>query len=362
MSSTVDIIAEIGVNHNGDLKLAKELLLAAFEAGATHVKIQMFDPKFLVSGDAPLADYQVENGIVTQSQMEMLESLTLSREDVFELDRMSQRLGVPLLATPFDLESLLFITSELQHQTVKIGSGDLTFHQLIFETARSGVGVIISTGMSYLDEVARAVLIARAGREVFLGNLPIDFSPTQVHMKNLVPEASEETSGWLTVLHCTSTYPAPIDQLNISAIQELKTFGARLGYSDHSQSSYGAIMAVALGASVFEKHLTLSRTGIGPDHAASLEPKEFASYVSDIRSARMALGDGVKRPQLSEQNVRSVARRSIFASRDIEVGDVYSDSNLLALRPGNGVSTEGYYELLGATATKRASIGNPLIG
>jgi len=362
MNSPLSIIAEIGVNHNGDLHVAKELLLAASEAGATHVKIQMFDPKLLVSGDAPLADYQVENGIVARSQMEMLESLTLNREAVFEIDRMSQKLGIPLIATPFDLQSLSFITSELQHQTVKIGSGDLTFHQLIFETTKSGAGVIISTGMSYLDEVMRAVHIARAGREIHLGNLPADFAPTLANLKNLAPDSSGDTSDWLTLLHCTSTYPAPIDQLNISAIQELRPFGARLGYSDHSQSSYGAIMAVAAGATVFEKHLTLSRTGVGPDHSASLEPNEFKSYVSDIHSARMALGDGVKRPQLSEQNVRSVARRSIFVAQDIEVGDVYSDSNLVALRPGDGISTENYYELLGTAATKRSSVGNPVAG
>jgi len=351
------IIAEIGVNHNGDIAEAKDLVSSAARAGATHVKFQMFDPELLVSPQAPLAKYQIDNGVLGKSQFEMLEALSLNRDEILELDEFSSNLGLPIIATPFDLGSLSFLVSELKHSTIKIGSGDLTFVQLIFEAAKSGADLIISTGMSYLREVENAVEFALAGRAVFEGALQDDFSPTRANLKDL-PRVKKKNS-WLTLLHCTSTYPAPSDQINITAISELGNFDANLGYSDHSLSSHASVMALALGAEVFEKHLTLKKDAEGPDHAASLDPEQFSQYVTDLRIAESSMGDGVKRPQTSEIDVRGVARRSLFAAQPMRAGSPTAD--LIALRPASYVSAESYYEILKTLASTDYSVGDPII-
>ena len=355
-NETAAIIAEIGVNHNGDLTTARKLLRTASETGATHAKIQVFEPRLLVASTAPLAQYQVKNGVNSASQMKMLSNLTLSKYDILKLEEDSSNLGIEMLATPFDLSSLNFLVTELQHTTVKIGSGDLTFHQLIFEAAKLGLNLILSTGMANLQEVREAVAVAAAGREVHQGTLPRNFVPSPSNLEKLQP--SNALRDWLTLLHCTSSYPAPLDHLNISSLSQLATLGTRIGYSDHSASSHGSILAVAFGAEVFEKHLTLDQDADGPDHKASLEPQEFADYVNDIRIAEMALGAGVKEPQPSEENVKLVARRSLFASRQISVGEIIDEQNVVALRPGSGVSADTFYFLKNSRAQTSFETGD----
>jgi sialic acid synthase SpsE len=358
MVDKLRFIAEIGVNHNGDLEMAKDLIQASAESGATHAKLQFFQPGFLASDEALLAEYQIRNGVRSKSQSEMLEKLALKPDEVLELDTYADSLGLPLIVTPFDLNALDFVVANLRNKVVKIGSGDLTFVQLIFEASKSGAELIISTGMSTIDEVDRAVSVAMAGRAVHLGLLPPYFVPKTSELDFVDLDA--KSSSWLAIMHCTSTYPAPIEQLNISALANLSKYNARLGYSDHSISNHGAIMALSFGALDFEKHITLSKTNEGPDHLSSLEPDEFSEYARDIRHAFLALGNGSKEVQASEFDVRNVARRSLFAAKDIRKGDAFTVSNLIALRPANFVPASEFYNRLGEVSSRTYRAGEAI--
>ncbi len=357
-----EVIGEIGVNHNGDIDLALKLLDVIRESGAQTAKIQIFEPDLIVSSKAKLADYQSRNGVDALSQKEMLEYLTLTEAEVIKLGEHASSLGLEFLVTPFDLGSLSFVRTVLGHRRVKIGSGDLTFHELIFEAAKVFDQLILSTGMSDLPEVARAVRVAMSGFDVRDGFLPGDFLPRETNITQLGegPWGRQPKERGLTILHCTSTYPAPMEELNILAMRELAELNSNLGYSDHSHSAIAAIMATALGARVFEKHVTLDTSQIGPDHAASLDPRAFKHYVSTLREAFTALGSGKKEPQPSEQNVKSVARRSIFALRAIEKGEIFSFDNLVSLRPEGTVGAEMIFDLVGKPAKREFEKGQPI--
>lgn len=360
----IEVIAEIGVNHNGDIGLAIDLVHAAAEAGAHTVKFQLFTPNLLASDSAGLVDYQVRNGIQAENQRQMLDSLVLRPDQIGQLKSVSASLGLGFLVTPFDLLSLEFLTSELAEKRIKVGSGDITYLSLLFSASSSGAQVILSTGMSTLEEVELAAAVVTAGAAVAEGILPRDFSPSRSNLLANDRKLSEfkARSGveFLKLMHCTSTYPAPVNELNISALEAMKPLGFELGYSDHSKSSIGSIMALAFGARVFEKHLTLSKNMSGPDHAASLDPNEFADYRSALSSALLSLGDGAKSPTPSELHTRMLARRGIFASEEIAQGDSFTESNLVALRPSTAMGADSYFELLTRQSPKRFSPGEKI--
>lgn len=312
----VFIIAEAGVNHNGDLALAHRLIFAAAEAGVDAVKFQAFTAESLVTGSAGKAAYQSRNlGDATRTQRDMLQALELQAEDFSVLRRHCQAAHVLFLATPFDSVTADWLEPLVDRY--KIASGDCTNLPLLDHIARKGKPVILSTGMADLDEVRAAV-------DVLCPHAPV------------------------TLLHCTTNYPCPPEEVNLRAMQTLRdTFGVPVGYSDHTEGIDIPVAAVALGATVIEKHFTLDRTLPGPDHRASLEPGELAAMVTAIRRVEIALGDGVKCPQPSERAVQVHARRSLVFARDLRAGQVLAAGDLVMKRPGSGLPPAQLSAVLG---------------
>lgn len=353
------IIGEIGVNHNGSTSIAKKLISELADLGADFAKIQVFNPNLLVTRSAGLANYQLLNGVRDSSQFEMLNTLTLRFPEIVELQGHADQRGIALLTTVFDLESLDFVTEKLGHNYLKISSGDLTFHRLLWRASKSKAHLFVSTGMSTLKEVQSAVNVIRFGRAQRTGIIPMSSCPTSTNIEKYSSELAQLSNLdlSLTLLHCTSSYPAPAHELNISALESLKGFGCDIGYSDHSLSDIGAILATGFGARVFEKHITLDKSAEGPDHAASLTPNEFSNYVQAIREASEALGTGEKVPQPSELNVRQVARRGLYASQDIRAGSQLELDMLLELRPENGVSASKVFDYALQVAPRKFRAG-----
>ena len=326
---SVFIIAEAGVNHNGSIELAKKLIDVAVEAGADAVKFQTFKADKLVSKRAQKADYQKQTTSIGETQYEMLKKLELDENAHRVIISYCKDKGVMFLSTPFDHDSIDLLIS-FQMPIFKIPSGEITNLPYLRHIGSLGKEVILSTGMANLNEVQDALeVLIKAG-------------------------TSKEK---ITVLHATTEYPCPIDEVNLRAMQTIHAaFGVKVGYSDHTQGIEVPIAAVAMGATVIEKHFTLDRTMEGPDHKASLEPDELKAMVQAIRHIEQALGDGVKRPSESEQKNISVARKSILASRPIEIGETFSDNNLIVKRPGNGISPMRWDEIVGNKATRNFSI------
>jgi N,N'-diacetyllegionaminate synthase len=312
MSKTL-IIAEAGVNHNGDIDLAKQLIDIAAEAGADIVKFQTFKTEKLVSTAARKADYQVNNmpGETDNSQFAMLKKLELSPADHLELMAHCQLRNIQFLSTAFDLESLDFLAG-LGIDIFKIPSGEITNLPYLRKIGSFNGQVIASTGMATMDDISAMLdVLITAGTE----------------QKNI------------TVLHCNTDYPSPFRDVNLRAMQTIgDTFGVAVGYSDHTPGIEVPIAAVALGATVIEKHFTLDRSLEGPDHLASLEPDELAHMVRAIRNIELALGDGVKQPTPSEQKNITVARKSIHLARPLVAGQVLTEADLVMKRPGSGIS------------------------
>lgn len=316
------IIAEAGVNHNGDLQLAKRLVDVAKGAGADIVKFQTAKLESLVSVHARMADYQRENIGYQESQKEMLSKLLLSYDDFLELEQYCREVGIQFLSTPFDLESIDFLAPLVGMW--KIPSGEITNLPYLEKIGKVQKPVILSTGMSDLEEVRHAVGILR-------------YNGTEK----------------ITLLHCTTEYPAPLREVNLMAMKTLqKEFSCAVGYSDHTSGIEISVAAVAMGASVIEKHFTLDRTMEGPDHKASLEPDELKELVAAIRHVDMAMGDGTKVVTESERGNRAVARKSIVAARNIKKGELYGEDNLTTKRPGDGISPMQWHELIGTRAKR----------
>jgi N,N'-diacetyllegionaminate synthase len=317
------IIAEAGVNHNGDLKLAKQLIDAAAEAGADLVKFQSFNASRLVTRSAKKADYQNRNTNSKESQYEMLRKLELSTEMHRELITHCGTSGVGFFSTAFDIESIDFLES-LGQDRFKVPSGELTNLPYLRHIGRLGKSVILSTGMATMGEIESAVdILEKAGTQ------RID----------------------ITVLHCTTEYPTPMTEVNLRAMQSIHlAFGVKVGYSDHTSGIEVSIAAVALGATVIEKHFTLDRNLPGPDHKASLEPKKLKDMVAAIRNIEVALGDGIKRLTPSETKNKPVARKSLVALQNIKKGEVFDDGNITTKRPGTGISPMCWDEIIGRTA------------
>lgn len=319
------IIAEAGVNHNGDLALAKRLIEVAAEAGADMVKFQSFRAENLVTRGARKADYQERQTGAGESQFDMLRRLELDEPAHRRLLAHCQASGIGFLSTGFDSQSVDLLL-DLGVDWLKIPSGELTNLPYLRYIGGAGKQVILSTGMADLDETGQALAAL---------------------------EAAGTPRSAITVLHCTTEYPAPMASVNLRAMQTLReTFGVRVGYSDHTRGIEVAVAAVALGACVIEKHFTLDRGLPGPDHQASLEPDEMAAMVSSIRNVEVALGDGVKRTSEVETGNRAVARKSLVALRPIRRGECFSADNVTAKRPGTGLSPMRWDEVMGRTARR----------
>lgn len=317
----IRIIAEAGVNHNGSLALAKEMVLAAAKAGADYIKFQTFQPEKLVSRFAGKAEYQKEATGEAESQLEMLQKLALTQEDFVELKDYCKEWGIGFLSTPFDLESITFL-SKLDMDFWKLPSGEITNLPYLIKIARTGRPVVMSTGMCELEEVAEAVRCLK-----------------------------EAGAGELTLLHCNTEYPTPMRDVNLRAMLTLgDVFGMPVGYSDHTRGIEIPIAAAALGATVIEKHFTLDKTMEGPDHAASLEPGELKAMVQAVRNVEQALGSREKRVSPSELKNRDIARKSIVARKKIRKGDIFSEENITVKRPGSGISPMRWFEVLGREA------------
>jgi N,N'-diacetyllegionaminate synthase len=320
----VFVIAEAGVNHNGSLQLAKQLIDAAVDAGVDAVKFQTWKTELIVTRAAKQATYQEENTGIEQSQFEMLKKLELSYANFQELKKYCNKKNIMFMSTPDETESADFLF-ELQ-DIFKIGSGEITNLPYLRHIGQLGKTVVLSTGMATLGEIETAIeVLEQAG----------------------TPRTK------LTVLHCTTEYPTPMNEVNLRAMQSIHAaFDVAVGYSDHTQGIEIAIAAVAMGASVIEKHFTLDRNLPGPDHQASLEPAELKAMVAAIRNLEIALGDGIKRLAPSEARNRPVVRKSLVASRPITAGDVFTSENLTTKRPGTGISPMRWDEFVGQTAQK----------
>lgn len=324
------IIAEAGVNHNGSLELAKRLIDVAAEAGVDYVKFQTFKSENLVSKQAPKAEYQKRNvGNMDETQFNMLKKLELSPEQHKELIGYCRKKEIHFFSTAFDLDSIAFL-SELKLGLWKIPSGEITNYPYLKKIAQQGESVILSSGMSDLQDIANAIVVL---------------------------EKHGIRRDQITVLHCNTEYPTPMQDVNLRAMQTIKEhFGVEVGYSDHTVGIEIPIAAVALGASVIEKHFTLDRTMEGPDHRASLEPRELKDMVKAIRNVEFALGSGDKKVTESELKNRIIARKSIVAVRDINVGEVFSENNITVKRPGGGISPMAWENVIGKIAKKNFHI------
>lgn len=321
----VIIIAEAGVNHNGDLGLAREMVAVAKEAGADYVKFQTAVPDLVISSVAPKAEYQKETTGCDDSQLEMCRKIHLPLSDYEGLNRLCADSGIGFMSTPFDLVSIDTL-APLGMDYWKIPSGEITNLPYLRKIASRQERIILSTGMSTMDEIARALDIITA-----CGTPLRDIS----------------------LLHCNTQYPTPMRDVNLRAIEQLRTFGTGMtGYSDHTVGIEVPVAAVALGADIIEKHFTLDKTLPGPDHRASLDPAELKAMVSAIRNIETALGDSHKTVSDSERPNITVARKSIVAARDIRAGELFSEENITVKRPGNGISPMEWDHVIGRRAPR----------
>lgn len=343
------IIAEAGVNHNGSEKLAFELVDAAVAAGVDIVKFQTFKAKKLVTADAKKADYQIKNTQKVESQLTMLSRLELSYQFHHELVDYCNSLGIEFLSTAFDEDSLVFLVNELKLKRLKIPSGELTNAPLVLQHAQTGADLIVSTGMATLAEIECALGVIAFGY-LDKANVPPSLAAFQEAYFSL--EGQQKLKEKVTLLHCTTEYPAPMVDINLKAMDTLGTaFNLSAGYSDHSAGIEIPIAAVARGAVLIEKHFTLDKSMEGPDHKASLEPNELSAMVSAIRNVELAIGDGVKGPRPSEMKNKSIARKSLVAAKTINAGELFSADNMGIKRPGNGLTPYSYWDVIGTVAT-----------
>ena len=325
MTKKVFIIAEAGVNHNGNLELAKKLVDVAVEAGADAVKFQTFKTEFIVSKFAPKAEYQKKMTDSRESQFDMIKKLELSYRDFEELYSYCKEKKITFMSSPFDIDSARFL-KKLGMEIFKIPSGEITNYLLLREIGSYGKEVILSTGMADLGEIEDAL---------------------DVLIESGTPREK------ITVLHCNTEYPTPYEDVNLRAMLTIKeAFKVKVGYSDHTLGIEIPIAAVAIGAEVVEKHFTLDRNLPGPDHKASLEPEELKRMIESIRNVEKALGTGIKKPSESELKNLPVARKSIVARRRIREGEIFSEENLTVKRPGTGISPMRWNEILGKRASK----------
>ncbi|GKX51182.1 N-acetylneuraminate synthase [Budvicia aquatica] len=344
------IIAEAGVNHNGSEELAVQLIEAAHRAGADAVKFQTFKAAKSITIQAAQAEYQVTNTGRKESQLEMVSRLELSYAAHHRLIQQCKDRGIEFLSTAFDEESLNFLVNDLKLTTLKIASGELTNAPFVLKHAHTGCKLIVSTGMATLGEVEMALGVIAYGMTNPQGSYPNtnDFLAAYAS-----PEGQQALKDNVTLLHCTTEYPAPVEDINLLAMDTMQqSFKLPVGYSDHSKGISIPVVAVARGACIIEKHFTLDRNMEGPDHKASLEPNELMQMVNAIRDVEKALGNGLKKPQASEIKNKLIARKSLVAACAIDKGTVFTPEHFAIKRPGNGMSPYEYWRLLGTQASK----------
>ncbi|MBT2282009.1 N-acetylneuraminate synthase [Paenibacillus polymyxa] len=319
-AGSVYIIAEVGVNHNGNLERALQCVDQAAICGADAVKFQTFDSKKLVTRHAQKAAYQAENTGISGSQLEMLQKLELSHSEFINIKNYCDKKGIDFLSTPFDEESAQFLDS-IEVNAFKVSSGDLNNTPFLQQLNQYGRPIILSTGMSDMNEI-------RESMKIF-------------------------TKSNVSLLHCTSDYPAPLEDVNLLAMKAMADeFGRITGYSDHTDGIEVAVAAVAMGAKIIEKHFTLDRSLPGPDHQASLEPSEFATMIEAIRRVEKVLGNGIKRCMPSEESTKAVARKSLVAGRSLQAGDTLQEKDIHIKRPGTGIEPKFYTEFIGKQLTR----------
>lgn len=352
------IIAEAGVNHNGNEALAFQLVDAAHQAGADIVKFQTFKAKNLVTEQAKQADYQVANTQKQESQLAMLSRLELSYEAHHQLVKHCQSIGIEFLSTAFDSESLDFLVNDLGLTRLKLPSGELTNAPLVLEHARTGCDLIVSTGMATLAEIEMALGVIAFGYTAVPNTQPSAMAFQQAYAS---PEGQKALKEKVTILHCTTEYPAPMEEINLKAMDTLgNAFNLPAGYSDHSKGITIPIAAVARGAVLIEKHFTLDNNMEGPDHKASLEPEELTNMVKCIRQVELALGNTIKTPTKSEIKNKIVARKSLVVASPLQEGDVILPQHLTIKRPGNGMSPYDFWSIQGQIASRTYSVGELL--
>jgi N,N'-diacetyllegionaminate synthase len=323
---TTTIIAEAGVNHNGNVEIAKDLVRAAAGAGADMAKFQSFVADKVVASGVSKADYQLISGPKGESQLDMIKALELSKEDHLVLIEECEKLGITFFSTAFDEQSFDMLAELGCLDVVKVPSGEITNLPLLRHMSRLAKPLLLSTGMADLGEIEIAISVI---------------------------ENAGTSRDLITVLQCTTEYPAPFREVNLKAMQVMgAAFGVRVGYSDHTEGFEASIAAVALGATVVEKHFTLDKSMPGPDHKASLEPLELKGMITAIRNVEDSLGDGIKRPTKSEMKNRVSARRSIIAASSIKAGEAFTKDNLTIKRPGNGIAPK-YLDLVIGRSAKR---------
>jgi len=357
MNKPVFIIAEAGVNHNGSLDMALELVDCAAAAAADAIKFQTFNANKLVTRNAPKADYQKRSTDANESQLDMLLSLQLSKADHRAIiDRCADR-EIQFLSTPFDHDSLSLLTETLGLSQIKLGSGELTNAPLLWDVGRAGVEVILSTGMGTLSEVEQALGV------LALAMTNPDLQPS----RRAFAEALTDPIAWtllqdrVTLQHCTTEYPAAAEDTNLRVMDTLtQAFGLKVGYSDHTDGNAISLAAVARGACIIEKHFTLSRDLPGPDHAASLDPSKLANLVAEIRTVERAIGTGIKQPSAAERANRPVARKSLIAARDLPEGHVLKLADVEVKRPGDGRTPMEYWEVVGSVLNRSLAEGEAI--
>jgi N,N'-diacetyllegionaminate synthase len=319
------IIAEAGVNHNGDISIAKRMIDCAVEAKVDAIKFQTFKTENLVSSNTKKADYQIKNTAQKESQFEMLKKLELDTETHLVLMNYCKAKKIKFMSTPFDIESIRFL-AKLGLDTFKIASGEITHLPYLRAIGKLKKKVILSTGMSNMIEIKAALdVLLKSGTKL----------------------------KEITLLHANTEYPTPFKDVNLNAMISIKNkFKTNVGYSDHTLGIQIPIAAVALGATVIEKHFTLDRTMDGPDHIASLEPNELKEMVNNIRIIETSLGDGIKAPSISEQKNINIARKSIHTKKNISKGELFTENNIIAKRPGNGISPMKWDDIIGKKANR----------
>jgi len=324
----VTIIAEAGQNHNGQLKMAYKLIDVAKKSGADFVKFQTSIPKLHVSKFAKKADYQIKNSKKKESQLKMLQKLSLTYQDFKKIKKYCRKKKIEFLSTPFDLKSIKFLKG-LNMKYFKIPSGEITNLPYLIKIAKLKKKVILSTGMANLKEIKDALNI-------------------------LTSHGTKKKN--ITILQCNTEYPTPLRDANIRAMLSIKKkFKVNIGYSDHTEGIESSLAAAALGARILEKHITLNKKLPGPDHKASANPKDFKKMVEGVRKITVALGDGVKKVSLSEKKNLKIARTSIVAFKKIKKGEVFTNKNLTIKRPGTGISPMKFYKVIGKIAKKKFS-------
>ncbi|MGY3234747.1 N-acetylneuraminate synthase [Bradyrhizobium sp. USDA 4472] len=341
------IIAEAGVNHDGSLEKALALVDAAADAGADVVKFQTFNAKSLAASAAKKAGYQQRTTDAAESQLAMLTRLELPQAAHQALIARAAARNIEFLSTPFDHASLAFLLS-LKLKRIKLGSGDLTNAPLLHAVSRAGATLILSTGMATLGEIEEALGVLAHG---YSHSDPPGIAAFRAAWRD--PTARATLGRHVSLLHCTTEYPCPTADVNLAAIATMRAaFQLPVGYSDHTDGFEISLAAVALGASIIEKHLTLDRKAEGPDHAASIEPEEFKRMVMAIRNVESSLGDGVKAPKNSEIGNVPVARKSLVAARSLKAGEIIGPDDITAKRPGSGRSPIEYWSLIGTAASR----------